>query len=268
MQMKRPKMILFDYGQTLVNEAPFDGVKGTEAVMRYCTENKYHLTAEQIQREANAINSELGRFDPARRHLFQVEVPNCMFTAYLYESLGIKISLTSEQVDQIFWDAASPGRPTKGAAEFLEYLAWQGIRTGVISNISYCGQVVEQRIRRLFPGHPFEFILATSEYLFRKPNRRIFWLALEKAGLRPGFCSEECPEQHSEDRPEQCREDSSGEVWYIGDQYECDIVGAAGAGLFPVWYTGAMDMPYIPHEEILTVGSWEEVRAVLEACED
>ncbi len=71
--MKRPKMILFDYGQTLVAEAPFDGVKGTEAVLQYCTENKYHLTAERIQQEANAINNELGRFDPARRHLFQVE---------------------------------------------------------------------------------------------------------------------------------------------------------------------------------------------------
>ncbi len=66
MQMKRPKMILFDYGQTLVSEAPLDGVKGTEAVMRYCTENKYHLTAEQIQREANAINSELGSWEEVR----------------------------------------------------------------------------------------------------------------------------------------------------------------------------------------------------------
>ena len=184
--MKRPKMILFDYGQTLVNEAAFDGVKGTEAVLQYCTENKYHLTAEQIQREATAINRELGRFDPARRHLFQVEAPNYMFTSYLYESLGIKISLTSEQVDQVFWDAASPGRPTEGVTAFLEYLVRQGIRTGVISNISYCGRVVEQRIRGLFPGHPFEFILATSEYLVRKPNKRIFWLALEKAGLGSG----------------------------------------------------------------------------------
>ena len=33
--MKKPKMILFDYGQTLVNEQYFDGVKGTEAVLKY-----------------------------------------------------------------------------------------------------------------------------------------------------------------------------------------------------------------------------------------
>lgn len=228
--MKRPKMILFDYGQTLVNEAPFDGMKGTEAVLQYCTENKYHLTAEQIQQEADAINNELGR-------------------------------------------------PTEGVAAFLEYLVRQGIRTGVISNISYCGRVVEQRIRELFPGHPFEFILATSEYMFRKPNKRIFRLALEKAGLGPGpellsgqdYKVSQVLEQSKEHRVESCPEHSSEpclrEVWYIGDQYECDIVGAAGAGLFPIWYTGAMDMPYAPHEGVLTVKNWEEVRAVLEEAE-
>lgn len=237
---KKPKMILFDYGQTLVNEERFDGVKGTEAVLQYCTQNKYHLTAEQIQQEANAINKELGRFDPDRRHLFQVEVPNHMFTAYLYEQLGIQVSLTAEQVDQVFWDAASPGKPTEGIEAFLAYLEEQGIRTGVISNISYSGRIVEQRIKKLLPEQKFEFILATSEYLFRKPNKRIFTLALEKAGLKPE------------------------EVWYIGDQYECDIVGAAGAGLFPVWYIGNMDLPYTPHEKVLTVNCWEKLREVLD----
>jgi hypothetical protein len=39
--MTKPKMLLFDYGQTLVAEAPFDGVKGTAAVMRHAVRNKY-----------------------------------------------------------------------------------------------------------------------------------------------------------------------------------------------------------------------------------
>jgi putative hydrolase of the HAD superfamily len=31
--MKKPKMILFDYGQTLMDEKNFDGVTGTKAVL-------------------------------------------------------------------------------------------------------------------------------------------------------------------------------------------------------------------------------------------
>lgn len=238
--MEKPKMVLFDYGQTLVNEAKFDGVKGTEAVLSFATENKHNLTAKQIQEEANAINKGLGRFDPEKRHLFQVEVPNHMFTTYLYESLGIKLALSSEEVDRIFWNSAAQGTPTKGIEEFLKYLKEQNIRTGVISNISYCGKVVEERINSLVPDNEFEFIIATSDYMFRKPNKRIFDLTLEKADLL------------------------AAEVWYIGDQYECDIVGARNAGLQPIWYLGSLDMAYEKKDGVLAVESWNELKDLLE----
>ncbi|MDO4318821.1 MAG: HAD-IA family hydrolase [Lachnospiraceae bacterium] len=241
--MKAPKMILFDYGQTLVNEKAFDGVKGTEAVLRYAVKNKYGKTAREVQAEADRINRELGRFDPQKKHLFQVEVPTSMFTSYLYASQGIELSIGPEDVDRVFWDAAAPGAPTEGVENFLRYLRENSIRTGVISNISYSGKVVSERIRACLPEHEFEFILATSEYMYRKPNRRIFELALLRAELAPE------------------------DVWYIGDQYECDIVGAAGAGLFPVWYQGAMDLSWEPKEGVLTVQSWGELREILEKSE-
>ena len=230
-----PKMILFDYGQTLVNEGKFDGVKGTEAVLKYATQNKYNHTAEEVQAAADAINKELGRFDPLRRHLFQVEVPNHMFTAYLYESMGIELSLSPKEIDKVFWDAAAPGVPTEGIGDFLAFLKKQGIRTGVISNISYCGEAVKERISSVIPSHEFEFILATSEYMYRKPHKRIFELALEKANLSPE------------------------EVWYIGDNYDCDVIGARNAGIFPVWYVGALESPYEEKEDVLTIKSWPDL---------
>ena len=67
--------------------------------------------------------------------------------------------------------------------------------------------------------------------MFRKLNRRIFDLALEKAELVPEA------------------------VWYTGDQYECDIKGVLSGGLFPVWYVGAIDLPYTEDKNTLTVKS-------------
>lgn len=241
--MKKPKMILFDYGQTLVNEQLFDGVKGTEAVLGYATKNKYNKSAEEVQAYANKLNQELGRFDPEKRHLFQVEVPNYMFTKYLYESQGIEIPLSSEEIDSVFWDAAAPGKSTEGIGEFLTFLKEKQIRTGVISNISYCGNAVTKRINDCIPDNNFEFIIATSEYMYRKPNKHIFELALEKAELRPE------------------------EVWYIGDQYQCDIVGANAAGLFPVWYIGAIDLKYESKEDILTIENWKDLMDLLKKLE-
>ena len=91
--MTKPKMILFDYGQTLVNEAKFDGVKGTEAVLQYATKNKYNRTAAQIQAVADEINGEMGRFDPARRHLLQVEIPNTMSVSYTHLTLPTNVNV-------------------------------------------------------------------------------------------------------------------------------------------------------------------------------
>lgn len=238
--MKTPKMVLFDYGQTLIAEQKFDGVKGTEAVLRHATRNKYQLSAEQVQAKANEINREFGRFDPEKRHLFQIEIPNTMFTPYLYESQGIEIALSNSEIDKVFWNAAAPGMPTEGIKDFLGYLKDKGIRTGVISNISYDPSVVAERINRLLPENAFEFIITSSNFLFRKPNKRIFDLALEKADLQPD------------------------EVWYIGDQYECDVKGSFHAGLLPIWYTGAIDLPYMEDKNILTVTDWNELRRQME----
>ena len=241
---EKPKMILFDYGQTLIAEARFDGLKGAAAVMAHALENKYRLTPEQVQREANAINLELQRSDPATRAQRTVEVPNHMFTRYLYESLGIRIGLSSEEMDRIFWDAASPGTPTEGVGDCLEFLWETGIRTAVISNISYAGSVVSERIHRLLPNNHFEFILATSEYLFRKPHPRIFRLALEKAGVKPE------------------------DAWYVGDNYACDLVGARNAGLFPVWYQGAIDFEQADQTDVLRIKAWAELEEILRNSTD
>lgn len=77
------------------------------------------------------------------------------------------------------------------------------------------------------------------QYLYRKPNRHIFELALEKAGLRPE------------------------DVWYVGDQYLCDIVGARNANIFPVWYKGAMDLKQEEAEDTLSVESWKQLRELI-----
>ena len=238
-EIRLPKMILFDYGQTLVNERKFDGVKGTAEVLKYAIKNKHNYTAEDVQDAANAINEELGRYDSARSHLLQVEVPNCMFSPYLYESMGIELSLSHKERDQVFWDAAAPGVPTDGLVSFLEFLKEHDIRTGVISNITYCGEAVKERIDSVVTGHSFEFILATSEYMFRKPNKRIFDLALEKVDLSPE------------------------DVWYIGDNYECDVVGARNAGIFPVWYVGAKETSYTEKEDVLMIKKWSDLQDIM-----
>lgn len=55
MTIRKPKMILFDYGQTLADEGRFDGIKGTEAVLRHATKNRHNCTAAQVQAASSKI---------------------------------------------------------------------------------------------------------------------------------------------------------------------------------------------------------------------
>ena len=241
--MNLPKMIMFDFGQTLMSE-PFDGVAGTRAVMQHAISNKYNYTAEQIQEYVIKLNKELGRFNTNPEDLIQVEIPNSMFQPYLYESLSIEINLTSAQKDKIFWDAAAPGTPTEGIREFLNFLKAKKIRTGVISNICYDPEVVKERVFEIVPDNDFEFILCSSQYIFRKPSKHIFELGLTKAELNPE------------------------DVWYIGDNYYCDVQGARGAGITPIWYKGAMkNAAPVQDDTVVAVNHWEELKKIIENLE-
>lgn len=93
--------------------------------------------------------------------------------------------------ETVFWDAASAGEAMPGAAEMLACIKAKGIRSAVVSNILWSGEALRKRLDRLLPGNSFEFILASSDYMLRKPQPMLFELALRKAGLTAGevwFC--------------------------------------------------------------------------------
>lgn len=238
--MELPRMIAFDYGQTLLDELPFDPLAGTRAVLRYAVTNPEHADAERIQHLAEELNRELGRGTTGQLADFHVEAPNIMFQKYLYEYFGIELSLSSTEVDKMFLDHASPAVRTPGVAQMLDRLESLGIRTAVFSNNAFSGTAIADRLAILIPDHRFDFILTSSEYLFRKPHPRAFEILLRKAGL------------------------SAGEVWYCGDDVECDVCGAAAFGIQAVWYRGAEKHVQIPPEcPHLEIKHWSELENIL-----
>lgn len=243
--MRRPRMILFDYGHTLVHEPGFDGVRGTEAVLRHAVRNPRGCTAEEVGAFANSLYGRAG----AVREL-GYEVHNLIMERFMYEYLQIEFDIPPSEVERIFWDNAAPGDPMPYVGEMLAYLREHGIRSGVISNIGFSGAALENRLKRILPDHKFEFVIASSEYAFRKPEKMIFELALRKADL-PGE-----------------------DVWFCGDSTKFDVAGAAGVGVFPVWYHSHLECFYRdksldvrPDIEHLYIRDWRELTGVLERGE-
>lgn len=240
--MKHPKMIMFDYGQTLVNEERFDGEAGTRAVLKLAKSNPYQVSAKNLQEFAKTLNREIGRFDPDVRKSTHIEVHNHIFQNYLYGYYGLEFDQSRDEIEKIFWDNAADRKPTDHIEELLRYLKDNDIRTAVISNISFSGKALQEHINTLIPENNFEFIIATSEFVFRKPHARIFEYALRKAQL------------------------DARDVWYCGDNAYFDVEGSSKVGIYPVWYRGAAEPEnrLTPSVDCLTIKDWKEMIEVLE----
>jgi len=240
--MKRPEMVIFDYGHTLVYEQDFGPLAGDIALQPHIKTNKNALTAEQIHERSVELSKPLAT---AKKN--GLEILQTQYMRLLYETLEIELDFSYEEAEAVFWDAAWPGEPMPGAAEMLRRLHELGIRTAVISNISFSQKNLKRRIDKLLPHNRFEFIMASSDYGYRKPSTHLFELALKKSGLSPD------------------------KVWYCGDRADMDVDGSAAVGMFPVWFEyDVSNNPfgekkgYVPKAEYLHVSSWEEFLSILE----
>lgn len=241
--MNKPKMVIFDYGQTLVNETSFNPLEGTRAVLKEAANNPDNVSAEEVQALAESINGEIGRYGVDIEKQTFLEVHNHIFQKYLYEYFNIEFTKSTAEIERIFKNSACAGKPTENIDKLLEFLDSRNIRTSVISNISFSGTLLKECIDGFILSHKFEFIIASSEYVFRKPHKRIFELALRKARL------------------------NAYDAWYCGDNAVFDVDGAASCGIMPVWYKGAIEKSnkYVPKAECIEINDWNELIEILKA---
>lgn len=245
--MNYPKMIIFDYGHTLLYEPDWNTDRGNKALLKHAVKNPNNCTVEDITKGAELIFGE----HVANVRKLGYDIRAQIADKTLYDYLGIKFSLTPVEMETVFWDNASSGAIMPNADKLLDYLNENGIRTAVISNLLWSGEALTKRFNRLLPNNKFEFVMTSSDYFICKPNHILFDIALQKAGL------------------------SAEEVWYCGDNPQNDVEGAANVGIFPVWYDNSIDKDYIdranekqPECEYLYINEWNEMISVLKKIKD
>lgn len=241
--MKYPKMIIFDYGHTLLYEPDWNSDRGNAELLKCATKNPNNCTVKDIAKGAELIFGEHVTEVRKTGHDISGQIAN----RTLYDYLGIEFSLSPVEMETVFWDNASSGAIMPVTDKMLDYLNKNGIRTAVISNLLWSSDALTQRLNRLLPNNKFEFVMTSSDYFVCKPNRILFDIALQKAGL------------------------SAEDVWYCGDNPQNDVEGAAQVGIYPIWYDNSIDKDYIdranekqPQCDHLYIHEWDEMIAVLE----
>ena len=237
----KPRFIIFDYGETLAHEDNFYPDRGFAALLAHADLNPRGVDADALLASFSECFRQL-RLDALA---VGTEILNCRRWKWLFEMFDLEFSLSERELEDIFWDAAAPCVPTPGIEELLVLLREKDIGTGVVSNMGFSGEALKRRLDLLFPEHSFHFVMSSADYVLRKPNPRLFELAVKKSGCMPG------------------------EIWFAGDNPAMDILGAANAGLTPVYYTRDLGCAYrkFVHAELLPscirIENWSELYDLL-----
>lgn len=115
------------------------------------------------------------------------------------------------------WEFPPIAVPMDKMIPTIEVLAGRGIKLGIITNGSARAQ--NAKIMALHLWRYFPVILVSETVGLRKPDPRLFRMAVEKLELSPD------------------------EVGFVGDHPEVDINGAERAGLTGIWLSGFHPWP-------------------------
>jgi putative hydrolase of the HAD superfamily len=133
------------------------------------------------------------------------------------------------------WRASFPASAVgrTGLHETLGALTDWGLRLGIITN----GSVMTQsaKIERLRIAKYFSSLVISEAVACEKPDLRIFRRALDEIGSDPEV------------------------TWFVGDHPVNDILGAAAAGLVPVWLEGIHPWPAGHPEPVRRIRTLQEL---------
>lgn len=215
------KAVLFDLGGTLIyfdgdwpkvlqtaNEDLLNHLQGKLGLkidaQRFLAEFRSSLEDYYIQRESEFVEYTTARI--LRSLLAEMGYPDLS-----PESLAPALQ-TLYSVSQAHWKREDDALAT------LKILRAAGYRMGVVSNASDDADVQTLVNNAGIRGY-FDFVLSSAACGVRKPNPRIFQIALANWNLAPA------------------------EVAMLGDTLGADVLGARNAGLFSIWITRRADKP-------------------------
>lgn len=222
--MSPPRAILFDIGDTLLKETRFDLEAGIRAVV-----GDHPDVVAELCRSFRAELHESHRIDR------ELDLPG-----WIGARLPDRDDPSTTTLEDTLWSSVVSLAQIPGVESMLHRLRNDNVMMAAISNAPFSGRALSAELERHGLGNIFQFVLSSADIGFRKPNFAIFEIALWRLGL------------------------SAKGVWFVGNSWSEDVVGATTSGLRPVWLSE--DGTHPPSDlSVVRVRDWIEFISVYEA---
>ena len=200
-----PNAILFDLDDTLFDHhrASTRALRVLHAEYAYCIDfatfaDKHGDVLEEFHQHFLS-----GQFTLDQARIARMKV--------LFAAFGRPMDdLTARRAARLYREQHQANRAVvPGARELLEALRGQ-VKLGIVTNNSTLEQ--HEKLRALEIAHYFDTIVISEDVGATKPDRRIFGIALERAGA------------------------TAEETVFVGDSWQNDVLGAIDSGIAAVWF--------------------------------
>ena len=226
--MRRPRGLLFDYGGTLVEELEFNARAGIDVLIR-AANPPLTVDVDLIVARADRVTREVAE----RRDVVQIETPWASLTRLIHDCFGTSFALPLEDLELAFWNASVTTQPRPGVRHALSEFSRCGIPMGVVSNSSFGQRIIRHELAKHGLADGLRAIAVSAEYAVRKPNPLLFEAAAGLLGVPPA------------------------DVWFVGDRFDTDVVGARAAGMTPFLYAPT---PFTDHHHPDVIsGDWADL---------
>jgi len=160
--LARPRAILFDVGNTLLEERWFNLDAGIAAV------------------SSDQSLADTFRVESARCHANHAEL---LLAQWLRRRTPDLARQSVEAIEDAIWPAVVELAPAPHVRETLERLAAEQIALGAISNAAFSGRVLGAELARHGFGKHLQFVISSGDVGTRKPSPGIYDLALNRLGV-------------------------------------------------------------------------------------
>ena len=215
------KAVLFDLDDTLIDRQ----------------KNVYDLFSHLIDEKLPGIDDVMLREAMIQDCILWDQFGN-VTRPYIIGRLENKYGISLGDFDAIEWWLDNQGKYVHrfpDTVPVLDYLK-EKYRLGLVTNGTVKGQ--NGKVDAAGLREYFSVIIISNEHEMRKPDRRLFEMALKELGVR------------------------AEETVYVGDTYSNDIYGAWKAGIKPIWLK-TYDRCFAEGEHIATIDSLTELKDLL-----
>ena len=228
--MKKPKIIVMDMGGTLLDSNDVNFELGVKYIYdNYCI----HDTSYDALLEDYKLICESG-FKKRDNDNFELNFHNAL--NYVDKVIGFNAEVDYYQIEKEFVDVTMPRILVDGVDLFLETTKKLQIPVYVLSNSCFSSEELKHELKEFKIENYFKDVLSSGDYLMRKPSE-IFYRLIIKTIKR------------------KYPDISLNDIWYIGNDYRCDVVGASSSGLTSVWLN-RLNQKNINNLNIIEVNSY------------